>query len=46
VALTAGALVENRTACIRAGMDAYLTKPIRPKDLSAILAQVSRQATC
>jgi len=40
VAVTASVLVEDRAACERAGMDAYLAKPVRPKDLAAVLARV------
>ena len=44
VAVTASVLVEDRVACARAGMDAYLAKPVRPAELSAVLAQVPRAA--
>jgi len=40
VAMTAGAMVEDRNACAAAGMDLYLTKPIRTNELSAALNQV------
>ncbi|MBO6808384.1 CHASE domain-containing protein [Thalassospira sp.] len=33
IALTAGALLEERTAALEAGMDDFLTKPIEPKKL-------------
>jgi CheY-like chemotaxis protein len=39
VALTASVLSEDRQACLDAGMDAFLTKPIRAEDLESILAR-------
>ena len=42
VAVTASALVEDRTACADAGMDAYLAKPVRSAELAAVLADVGR----
>ena len=40
VALTAGVMSEDRTACLDAGMNAYLSKPIRMRDLVEVLGQV------
>ena len=37
VALTAAAMVEDQEACLAAGMDAFLTKPVRPEALMKIL---------
>ena len=37
VALTAAAMVEDQEACLAAGMDAFLTKPLRPETLVAAL---------
>ncbi|AFY74195.1 signal transduction histidine kinase [Synechococcus sp. PCC 7502] len=37
IALTAGALPENRNRCIEAGMNEFMTKPIRPKQLKIVL---------
>ncbi len=38
IALTASVLIEDRAACTRAGMDAYLPKPVRRRELQAVLA--------
>ena len=40
VALTAFAMRGDRERCLEAGMDEYLTKPIKPEDLSAALNRV------
>ena len=40
VAVTANALQGERELCLQAGMDDYITKPIRLEELSAALARV------
>lgn len=37
VAVTASALAHERDMCFKAGMDHFLTKPIRPRDLEEVL---------
>ncbi|MEI8049577.1 MAG: PAS domain S-box protein [Bacteroidota bacterium] len=37
IALTAGALLEEKEKCLRAGMDDFLTKPIEPEKLIKVM---------
>lgn len=43
VAMTAGALTADRDACLQAGMDDYIPKPIELAKLKSVLEQVSQQ---
>src|SRR5258706_1416448 len=44
-ALTADALEAGKKACLDAGMDGFLTKPIDPAELDAVLAAIAKPAT-
>ena len=45
VALTAGASEESRRACLNAGMDAYVSKPVRISDLVPVLKDTTPAAS-
>jgi CheY-like chemotaxis protein len=42
VALTAAALDEDRRRCLDAGMDDFLSKPVRPDEILEVMSRVSR----
>jgi PAS domain S-box-containing protein len=44
IALTADALSEDRDACLKAGMDGFLTKPLDRERLAEVLAALRRTA--
>jgi len=45
VALTAHVMEEDRQRCLKAGMDAALTKPIRPREVYGELARLTRSVS-
>jgi PAS domain S-box-containing protein len=45
VALTANAIKGDRERCLDAGMDDYLSKPVRIEEVSAVLARYLKSAT-
>ena len=44
IALTAHSLAEDRTRCIAAGMNGYLSKPLKPHELLAAIEQYTTNA--
>ncbi len=44
IALTGNALLGDREKCLEAGMDDYITKPIRLKELEAVLLRFGKSA--
>jgi two-component system, sensor histidine kinase and response regulator len=44
IALTAGAMFGDDKRCLAAGMDAYISKPIRSRDLIDVLARLTNKA--
>ena len=39
IAMTAHSMTTDRTKCLNAGMDDYISKPVRPAELQAVLAR-------
>ena len=45
IAMTAHAMADDRERCLQAGMDAYLTKPVRPQELFETIANLIPEET-
>ncbi len=45
IAMTAHAMADDRERCLQAGMDAYLTKPVRPQELFETIANLIPEGT-
>ena len=45
VAMTANAMKEDRERCLSAGMDDYLSKPIRPEEIKAAIERAAKAHT-
>jgi two-component system, sensor histidine kinase and response regulator len=43
VAMTAHAMKGDREACLDAGMDDYIPKPIRPREIGELLTRLATQ---
>ncbi|MFO8033072.1 MAG: response regulator [Desulfohalobiaceae bacterium] len=45
IAMTAHAMKEDRERCLRAGMDDYISKPIKPENLAKLLQEYLQEPT-